>query len=327
MKRIRNIGVIGCANIAARHIIPSILELSELFNLIGVASRNKDKARCYAEKFDILPYTGYEALIEDRTIDAVYIPLPNSLHAEWIEKALSHNLHILVEKSLACNVQDVERLNKIAQDKGLALVENFQFRFHNQLAFIQKLVEEGTIGELRCMRSSFGFPPFPDKKNIRYKKNLAGGALLDVGAYPVKISQIFLGYDLKVAAASLHVDKKLDVDIWGGAYLKQQHGDLFSEIAFGFDNSYQCNLELWGNKGTISTERIFTAPQDYTPDIIVDTESNRKVISLESDHHFQNMLNHFHSLIVTKVGLEQEYRQNIHQARLLEELRNKTNGK
>lgn len=327
MKKIINIGVIGCANIADRYIIPSILELKELFNLVGIASRNPDKAKYFSEKFDVLPYTGYLTLLEEKAIDAVYIPLPNSLHAEWIEKALNRNLHILVEKSLACNFQDVERLNQIALKKGLALVENFQFRFHNQLAFIQELVAKGEIGKLRCLRSSFGFPPFPDKENIRYKKDLGGCALLDAGAYPVKISQIFLGYDLMVAASSLHVDEKLDVDIWGGAYLKQQSEDLFAEIAFGFDNFYQCNLELWGSKGKIFTKRIFTAPPGYKPEVIIDTEFGREAISLEADNHFQNMLIHFHSLIVTKLGLEEECMQNMHQARLLKELKEKANGK
>ncbi|MBC2693803.1 MAG: Gfo/Idh/MocA family oxidoreductase [Desulfobacteraceae bacterium] len=327
MKKIINIGVIGCANIADRYIIPSILELKELFNLVGVASRNTDKAKYFAEKFDVLPYTGYEALLEEKDLDAVYIPLPNSLHAEWIEKAFNENLHVLVEKSLACNLQDVERLNQIALDKDLALVENFQFRFHNQLAFIQQLVAKGKIGKLRCLRSSFGFPPFPDKENIRYKKDLGGGALLDAGAYPVKISQIFMGYDLTVAASSLYIDKKLDVDIFGGGYLKQQSGDLFAEIAFGFDNFYQCNLELWGSKGKISTKRIFTAPLGYKPEVVIDTESGRKTISLEADNHFQNMLKHFHSLIITKSWLEEECMQNMHQARLLKELKEKANGK
>jgi len=327
MKKIINIGVIGCANIADRYIIPSLLELKELFNLVGVASRNTDKAKYFAEKFDVLPYTGYKTLLEEKAIDAVYIPLPNSLHAEWIEKALNENLHVLVEKSLACNLQDVERLNQIALDNDLALVENFQFRFHNQLAFIQQLVAKGEIGKLRCLRSSFGFPPFPDKENIRYKKDLGGGALLDAGAYPVKIAQIFLGHDLMVAASNLHVDEKIDVDIWGGAYLKQQTGDLFAEIAFGFDNFYQCNLELWGSEGKISTKRIFTAPLGYKPEVVIDTESGREAISLEADNHFQNMLKHFHSLIVTKSGLEEEYMQNIHQSRLLKELKEKANGK
>ena len=99
------------------------------------------------------------------------------------------------------------------------LLENFQFRFHSQLAYIMGLVEDGTIGELRNIRSSFGFPPFPDKNNIRYSKDLCGGALLDAGAYPIKISQIFLGNSINVKTADLSIDKELEVDIWGSATL------------------------------------------------------------------------------------------------------------
>ena len=199
MKKLVNIGILGCANIAHKYIIPTLLEMS-VYNIIGIASRTKEKANQFSNTFFIKPYYSYESLLNVEELEAIYIPLPNALHAEWIEKAFGKGLHVLVEKSLATSFEDVLRLNRMALEKKYVLLENFQFRFHKQLEVIKELVKDGKIGPLRCVRSSFGFPPFSDKKNIRYNKKLGGGALLDAGAYPVKISQIFLGNDIEVAA-------------------------------------------------------------------------------------------------------------------------------
>ena len=327
MKKLINIGILGCANIAQRHIIPSLLGLPNYFSIMGVASRSEAKANQLSNEFKIDAFTGYETLLEEEQLDAVYIPLPNSLHAEWIEKAFEKGLHVLVEKSLATSYDDVQRLNKMALEKNLVLVENFQFRFHRQISVIKDLLKEGEIGELRSVRSSFGFPPFLDKDNIRYKKELGGGALLDAGAYPVKISQIILGNDIEVAASSLWYNESKEVDIWGGAYLKQKNGNLFSEIAFGFDNFYQCNLELWGSKGKIIGNRIFTSPPGAKAEIILESNNGKKIITIDADNHFKNILIHFYELIVTNNGCKAEYEQNINQSRLLQELKDKTNEK
>jgi dTDP-3,4-didehydro-2,6-dideoxy-alpha-D-glucose 3-reductase len=320
-----SIGVLGCSNIALRSIIPAINELEDKFILTSIASRSKENAVKYAKELKITPYYSYKDLIEKADINAVYIPLPNSLHAEWIEKALKKRLHVLVEKSLACSLAEVKKLNRLAQKSNLALIENFQFRFHPQIKIIQDLLKNSAIGELRCIRSSFGFPPFKNKDNIRYKKELGGGALLDAGAYPIKISQIFMGKDIHIKASSLMIDKNIGVDIWGGAFIKQKNGPTFSEISFGFDNFYQCNIELWGNKGKISTNRIFTSPVGYNPKILLENNQGSKIIEVEESNHFVNMLVYFYKNIFTQELREEEYDQNFNQARLIEEFKTKVN--
>lgn len=322
-----NIGIIGCADIAERFTIPTLLDLSDRFNLIGVASRTKEKADIFSNKFGINFFTSYENLINEKQLDAIYIPLPNSLHAEWIERALNKNLHVLVEKSMACSLADVKRLNQIASDKNLLLLENFQFRFHKQMAVLKNIVSNSNIGELRCIRSSFGFPPFPNPDNIRYNNELGGGALLDAGAYPLKITQIFLGQDIEVKSANLWYDKNKNIDIWGGAYLSQKDGPLFAEVAFGFDNYYQCNIELWGSKGKITAERVFTSPPGDQTELIMENENGKEIIAIEPDNHFKNMLLHFHHLIDENMGFDDEYIQNVNQSRLLQELKEKANEK
>ena len=312
------IGVLGCSSFAMRSMIPAMINMPDQFDLVAVASRNAEKSKDIAKNLGIKrSFSSYDKLLDCDVLEAVYIPLPNALHFKWVEMALERGLHVLVEKSMACSFEEVKYLNEIASKRNLVLVENFQFRFHKQLAVIQKMVSDGVIGTLRCVRSSFGFPPFPDLSNIRYKKDLGGGALFDVGAYPIKIAQIFLGHDIEVSAASLCFDNQKEVDIWGGAYLNQKKGSLFAEIAFGFDNFYQCNLELWGSMGKITADRIFTLPPEVKAEVAIETNDSKESIMVEPENHFNKILEHCFELMVGNEKLDEEYVQNINQARLI----------
>ena len=318
MSKLINIGVLGCANIAHRLFLPAISKNSA-FKLFGVASRSKEKADSFASIFNTSAYYNYESLLESN-LDAIYIPLPNGLHYEWIKKALNKNLHVLVEKSLACNFEEVRELNLLAKNNGLVLMENFQFRFHKQLKFIQDQIDQGHLGEIKLLRSSFGFPPFEDKDNIRYQKDIGGGALLDAGAYTIKILQIFLGSDIYIDSASLDKPCDKEVEISGSAYIKNKNGSMTAQIAFGFDHFYQNNLEIWGSKGKLTASRIFTAGPGIKATVKLEGSNFSDSVHLIEDDHFHNMLNHFSGLINTRIGLDKEYEQNENQSRLIGEL-------
>lgn len=325
MGKLIKIGVLGCADIAQRAVIPAILDFPNYYSLYGIASRNLQKASQTANKCGCPAFGSYNELIDQLDLDAIYIPLPNALHAQWIEKSLKRGLHVLVEKSLACSLNDVQQLNDMASENKLILLENFQFRFHKQFKKILKIIDSGVCGDLRCIRSSFGFPPFSNADNIRYKKELGGGALLDAGAYTIKISQLIMGNDIQVKTAKLNHDSTRDIDIWGGGFIQQKNGDLFSEVAFGFDHFYQCSLEIWGSKGRLTANRIFTAPPDYEAEIIIETSEGFKKEKIPPDNHFKNMLIHFHELINEVKDPSCEYISNVYQARLIEEFKRISN--
>lgn len=323
INRLISIGVLSTAKIAVRSVIPAILNLNENFILAGIASRTKDKLTEVCNTFNTASYVGYDQLIEDQSIDAVYIPLPNALHAEWIEKALLNRKHVIVEKSLGCSLEEVTRLTDLARAMNLVLFENFQFRFHPQTSLIQYLLDQNTIGEIRCLKASFGFPPFSDKNNIRYQSGLGGGALLDAGAYTTKVSQLFLGLNLKVKSATLNAPNNSEVDIWGGAYLQDEKSGKFATLAFGFDHFYECGIEVWGSIGKLKTNRLFTAPSNFVPIITVETSKGEQIIKSEPANHFELMLLHFYKLITTDENSEEEHLQNIDQARLIQEIKYK----
>ena len=238
---------------------------------------------------------------------------------------MNRGLHVLVEKSLACSKNEVQDLVDLANRNELALIENFQFRFHSQLQFLKGLLETNEIGDIRSLRASFGFPPFLDSDNIRYQKKLGGGALLDSGAYTTKIAQVLLGQGLEVKSALLNYSSGYEVDIWGSAYLANQFSGVNASLAFGFDHYYQCGVEIWGSKGKVSTNRLFTAPVGYDPIFVLENSHGIETIRRPADNHFKNMLEFFYKSTFQKDLRVSESLQNLDQARLIEEINIKSN--
>lgn len=311
------IGVIGCANVAERCMIPAI-KATDGIELIAVSSRTKEKANYFADKFSCAAVVGYADLIDRDDIDAVYIPLPVALHEEWIIKALKRGKHVLAEKSLSVDFSSVKRIIKEAEDHQLLVMEDFMFQYHHQHAFIQKLLADGEIGETHFFRSSFGFPP-RGKDDIRYDKKLGGGALLDAGGYVVKAAQMFLGSHLTLGGAFLKYDKKLGIDIYGGAILKNDK-DQIAHVSFSFDNYYQCNYEIWGSRGKIMSDRVFTAPPNYSPRIVLEKQDHKQAFVLKPDNHFINIIREFRRAILEK-DFSRHWKDALSQANLLELIR------
>jgi NDP-hexose-3-ketoreductase len=310
------VGVMGCAKFAIRSLIPE-LHRHPAFQLVALASRDRKKAEAVAKDYGCLACT-YDELLDQKEIDVVYVPLPTGLHAEWVMKCLAMGKHVLCEKSLGCTLAEVETMVALAKEQKCMLMENFQFRFHTQHAAVKKLIASGIIGEIRCFRSSFGFPPFSDgADNIRYKRELGGGALLDAGAYTLKATTFMLGEHFEVKAATLKHCAEYGVDIGGAIYLESDSG-LVSQTAFGFDNFYQCNYEIWGSEGKLTACRAFTAPPGFSPEIRIELKTGTKVQSLTPDNHFEKMLTYL-SRSVSNGSYGGEYEENLVQARLLQQ--------
>lgn len=185
-------GILSTANIGRAAVIPAI-QASRNGEVAAVASRNLEKAQAFAAKLNIpQAYGSYQVLLEAGDIDAVYIPLPNSMHREWTIKAAEMGKHILCEKPLALNVQECQEMEAAADQHGVKLMEAFMYRFHPRTQKVLELVQSGALGELRLIHSAFTFRlTHPD--NIRLKPELGGGALMDVGCYCVNLSRTVAG--------------------------------------------------------------------------------------------------------------------------------------
>ncbi len=178
-------GLLGTARIN-RMVIPP-LRASAGNRLLAVASRDLARATGYAKEWGIERAHGaYEALLADPEIDAVYIPLPNHLHAEWTIRAARAGKHVLCEKPLALTVAEVDAMGAAARESGVVLAEAFMYRHHPQTLKVKELVDAGAIGPVRFVRGTFSFPlTRPD--DVRLRPEWGGGCLWDVGCYPAQL--------------------------------------------------------------------------------------------------------------------------------------------
>ncbi len=196
-------GILSTANIARAAVIPAI-KASRNGDVRAVASRNRERAYAFASELAIpQSYGSYEALLEARDIDAIYIALPNSLHCEWTVKAAEAGKHVLCEKPLGATAAECDEMEGAARKNGVALMEAFMYRFHPRTERVSKLIREGAIGPLGAIQSTFTFRlRRPD--DIRLQKELAGGALMDVGCYCVNVSRTLAGAEPVEAQAFAH---------------------------------------------------------------------------------------------------------------------------
>ncbi|WP_328328317.1 MULTISPECIES: Gfo/Idh/MocA family protein [unclassified Streptomyces] len=290
------IGVIGCAAIARRRMLPA-MRAHPGIEIAAVASRDAAKAADTAEQFGCRPVTGYEKLLALDEVQAVYVPLPAALHEQWIEAALAAGKHVLAEKPLTTDPVRTRRLMDLARARGLTLMENVMFVHHSRHAAVKRLVGEGAIGELRAFQASFTIPALPGD-DIRYRPELGGGSLYDVGVYPVRAAVHFLGGDLSVRGAVLERSPGRQVDTSGAVLLRRDDG-VTAQLSFGMEHAYRSRYELTGSTGRITVDRAFTPPADHTPAVAVETSSGTRTVQLPPDDQVANTLSAFVSSVRT----------------------------
>lgn len=256
------VAVLGCADIALRRMLPAMAASADV-ELIAVASRDAHKANETARRFGCAAVHGYDALLARDDVDAVYVPLPAALHDVWVEAALRAGKHVLAEKPLTTSQVRTAELLRLASARGLALVENVLFVHHGQHAAVRALVRDGAIGQTRSLQASFAVPARPEH-DIRYRAALGGGALWDVGVYPVRAALYLLGSPLTVAGAVLMSDPGREVDTSGAALLRSEAGAV-AHLTFGIGHAYHSGYELRGSEGRITVDRAFTPPPTTGP--------------------------------------------------------------
>jgi dTDP-3,4-didehydro-2,6-dideoxy-alpha-D-glucose 3-reductase len=309
-------GVLGCADVAARRVLPAMAAVRDVVPH-AVASRTPNKAAALAGKFGARPVTGYEALLDADDIDAVYLPLPSGLHAEWIERALLAGKHVLAEKPLTTTAADTERLLELAARQGLVLAENFMFPRHSQHAAIGHLLADGAIGRLRALSATFAIPARP-RDDIRHRAELGGGALLDVAGYPLRAAQMFLGTKLTVAGAALDHDGTLGVDL-GGAAVLAGDGGVTATLTFGLQHAYTARYQILGSTGRLTLDHAFTPPAAHRPVVLLERQDRREEITLPADDQYARSVEFFACAVRGEVVPDTET--TIAQARLVDEIR------
>lgn len=301
------IGIICPSEIAFRRFLPALQKAGDKiqFAAVGIASPEewfgnltnisqeqideqqaceRAKAQTFINQYGGEIIVGYANLVSSDLIDAAYIPLPPALHHKWAKKALEAGKHVFVEKPSTTCLADTEDLIKLASEKGLALHENYMFIYHSQLEEINDVVKSGEIGDVRLYRITFGFP-LRQLNDFRYNKALGGGALLDAGGYCMKYANWLLGGDAHVETAQANNIEGFGVDMYGCATLANDQGQI-AQVAFGMDNDYRCDIEIWGSKGTITSGRILTAPAGFAPTYTIKKNQDIETRPLAADDAF-----------------------------------------
>lgn len=335
------IGIVSPAEIAYRRFMPALKKV-EGFEYVGVAiyssterfgktqnlseeemavlAREERKGSDFIQKYGGKLYHSYAQLIESDEIDAVYIPLPPALHDTYACMALEQGKHVLIEKPASVSLQRTEHMAAIARERGLALHENYMFVYHNQIQKLREIVESGRVGKVRLYSLKFGFPKRADS-DFRYSGRMGGGSLLDAGGYTIKLAGMLLGESARVICAVLNRENAYDVDLYGSATLVNDQ-NVTAQAAFGMDNDYKCEMEVWGSLGSIRTERIFTAPPDFQTTAKLRLGNQEEFIELVKDDAFFKSIETFRHCIEDDVVRQNAYKEITWQAGLIAQVMN-----
>lgn len=278
-------GILGCANIARKAVIPGILgaDNSELY---AVASRSEEKAKDFAEEFGAQKYyDDYEELLADDNIEAVYIPLPNGLHKEWTIKAAESKKHILCEKPLSGkNKKEAEEMFAAAQKNDVKLMEAFMYRFQPFVIKLKEMIDSGKIGNIKEINSNFAFDISDRKDDIRMSAELDGGALNDIGCYTVNISRYLMGEMPTKVANFFQKENEDGVDLSGSATLYFE-GGRFASLYYSLNSYDEEDLEVVGTEGIIKVPGFFSWLDDNH--FVIDKNGETEEIPVETGPQYQ----------------------------------------
>jgi xylose dehydrogenase (NAD/NADP) len=285
-------GVLGCAAFARNRAIPSMLKAPSV-ELVGVASRSWEKAERFRGDFGLkCAYGSYEEMLSDPQIRAVYIPLPNGLHAEWTIRAAEAGKHVLCEKPFTSNANEAEQVATAAARSGVKVMEAFMWRFHPQHERARKAIENGVIGPLRLIRGAFSFM-MSRQPNVRWSPDLAGGSVMDVGCYPISASRFYYQAEPITAFALGQIDPEFGVDIRMGGVLQFPQGLAFIDSSFQLAS--RGDLEIAGEKG-----RIYI-PKAWLPDEEASLYINGQEEKLPPVDQYTNQFEHFSQCILQDI--------------------------
>ncbi len=290
-------GILSTANIG-RRVIPAV-HASHNSEVLAVCSRSLERARAFADEQGIpRAYGSYEALLADSDVDAIYLPLPNSMHAEWSVKCAEAGIPTLCEKPFASDAFEAQSIVDAFGRHGVPLAEAFMYRFHPQHAKVKEIISAGGIGELQFINSSFTFP-LSNEANIRLSKPLAGGSLMDVGCYCVNLMRFMTGEEPARVTASARIGGTTRVDEALAGTLEFPSG-VIGHFECGLRAYRQHSYTLKGSAGLI------TVPTSFVPDKTADTIVQHWQGDDYSEHvipaidHYQLMVEDFADALIQK---------------------------
>jgi predicted dehydrogenase len=253
-------GILSTAQIAQDELLPAFKDATNA-KVVAIASSN-DKVKDIASKFDIPKiYESYNELLEDSDIDAVYIPLPNSLHSQWVKRAAEKGKHILCEKPAALNAREAEEMIETCKKNNVMFMEGFMYQFHPQHQRVKEILTSGEIGKVQIMKVSLSFYLENHAENIRMRPDLGGGSLYDVGGYCIHSIRNILNAEPSRIFTSQQKDVEGQVDMSVVCFMELDNG-MTAVFDAAMDRAQIDCYEIIGTKGSIRVPKAFI-PQMY----------------------------------------------------------------
>ena len=317
-------GILGNATIARKCVIGAIQKSRNgLVHALGTRSP-ADAAEVVAKNGIGNVYDGYDELLADSAVDAVYVPLPNHMHLPWTLKALSAGKHVLCEKPLACNVAEACEMAARAKETGLLLMEAFMYRFHPRSRHIKQKIDRGVIGKLRLVRSAFCYRMNDDilqsGGNARLKPDMGGGALLDVGCYSVSVARWFMGSEpTAVQAQAVYHPAGVDMHLVGMLRFEEKK---LAVLEASFISALQQTFSVVGSDGAIDLPHDAFIPWEkdaaYTLRKKDDEVGDEHVVQAADE--YQLMVEHFSDAVLGRTELRHMPDDSIANMRVLDAL-------
>ncbi|MBM7839492.1 putative dehydrogenase [Alkalihalobacillus xiaoxiensis] len=315
MTQTLNWGILGTATIAKGSMIPGIKE-SQTGVVKAVASRSLEKAQAFASELEIeTAYGTYEELLADPTIDAVYIPLPNHLHKEWVIRAAEAKKHVLCEKPISLNSEELVEMKQACETHGVLLLEAFMYRYQERYAQIKTQIESGAIGELRGIRSSFTFNNAGDLDNFRVKKEYGGGSLYDIGVYPLSLARMIFGEEPEaITVHPLSPASHNHVDMSAAGLVEFANG-RFLTFDCGMWAAFRNDAEILGTTGRIFIPNAFTGGSDGYE---LYQGNDQQHVDVEDTNHYAKQADFFAQVLSGEVENVWDVNDSLENMRLLD---------
>lgn len=309
-------GILGGASIAETTFIPAIKKARNA-ELLAIASRDLNKARAWAEKFELKrAYGSYEDLLSDPEIEAVYNPLPNHLHHPLTLAALRAGKHVLCEKPLALTAAQVEEMFAEARKNNRLLMEGFMYRFHPRLEKTVELIRSGAIGQPRLVRAVFAFVFNRDPSNYRWFPEMGGGALYDVGCYAINAARLVFQAEPEKIEAIAHLDDRTGIDLTT-SLLCSFPGNRQALLTCSFELQFQSTLEISGSEGRIFLDRAFSA-KHFETELLLTRRDKAKQLRFQPVDQFQLMIEHFGEAIAGRAELLLDFKDSYGNAQVID---------
>ena len=311
--------ILGYGKHSAKVMHPAFSDSSRT-ELVAIATESK-------EKFDSLSllhpklgvFNSYKALLESNICDAVYIGLPNHLHAQWSIEAMRHGKHVLCDKPLAVSSSEVSLMQAVSAETERKLFEGFMYRFHPQHQKVFEIIKENSLGDLRLLEIHFHYHLL-DRDNIRLKKDCAGGGLYDVGCYAVDCARFLLSKNPISVFAHGKINEETGVDESLSAVFTYDDG-LSVQFTVGTTLLRESRYALYGTKGVVHVEPAFVVPRNMKASVLFkDIEGSEKRFQIEAKNQYALELDYFASLVAGEAVDERLTPVSLENARVIEAL-------